>query len=71
MIIQHAPALGYAHNPNPDRYPTRADWPRPGTQGTHKGRPVTLVTVYHAYWALFQSGPYSTLAADLQGFVCE
>ena len=71
MIIQHAPALGYAHNPNPDRYATRDSWPMPGTRGHHNGRPVTLITVYHAHWALFQSGPYSTLAADLQGFVCE
>lgn len=60
---------GYTHNPAPDRYPTRADWPKPGTKGTHKGRPVTLMTVWHQYRALFQTGPYSTMNADLQHFI--
>jgi hypothetical protein len=27
------------------------------------------MTVYHQYRALFQTGPYSTMAADLQDFV--
>ena len=64
--------IGYTHNPTPDRYPTRESWPAPGTKGTHKGRPVTLMTVYFAYRALFQTGPYSTMAADLQDFIpCE
>lgn len=63
---------GYKPRTTPDRYPTRADWPAPGTKGTHKGRPVTLMTVYFAYRALFQTGPYSTMAADLQDFIpCE
>jgi hypothetical protein len=59
---------GYTHNPAPDRYPTRADWPLPGARGTIRGRPVVLMTVWHAYRALFQTGPYSTMAANLQDF---
>jgi hypothetical protein len=55
----------------PDRYPTRESWPAPGTKGTHNGRPVTLMTVWHAHYALFQTGPYSTMNADLQDFICE
>ena len=69
MIIHHQPAPGYVHNPEPDRYPTRADWPRPGTAGHHKGRPVTLMTVWHAHYATFQTGPASTMSANLQDFV--
>ena len=64
-----SPIPGYKHNPRPDRYPTRADWPRPGTHGHHKGRPVQLMEIYHAYRAVFKTGPYSTMAADLQDFV--
>ena len=60
---------GYRHNPAPDRYPTRADWPTPGTRGTLNGRPVKLMTVWHAYRALFQTGPYSTCNANLQHFI--
>jgi hypothetical protein len=70
--MTESPIPGYAHNPTPDRYPTRADWPKPGTKGTYKGRPVQLMTVYHAYRAVFQTGPYSTMAANLQEFIpCE
>ena len=70
--IETKPAPGYVHNPRPDRYPTRADWPRPGTTGHHKGRPVQLIEVYFQYRALFKTGPYSTMAADLQEFIpCE
>jgi hypothetical protein len=67
--MTESPIPGYKHDPRPDRYPTRADWPRPGTHGHHKGRPVQLMDVYHAYRALFRTGPYSTMAADLQDFV--
>jgi hypothetical protein len=67
--MTESPIPGYKHNPRPDRYPTRESWPRPGTHGHHKGRPVKLMTVYHQYRALFQTGPYSTMAADLQDFV--
>lgn len=67
-----SPIPGYTPKTAPDRYPTRADWPAPGTRGHHKGRPVILMTVWHAYRALFQDGPYSTMAADLQDFIpCE
>jgi hypothetical protein len=27
--------------------------------------------IWHAYYALFKTGPYSTMAADLQDFICE
>jgi hypothetical protein len=64
-----SPIPGYKHNPRPDRYATRADWPRPGAKGHHKGRPVQLMEIYHAYRAVFKTGPYSTMAADLQDFV--
>lgn len=70
-IIETRPAPGYVHNPAPDRYPTRADWPTHGTHGTHKGRPVQLLEVYFAYRALFKTGPYSTMLADLQHFIPE
>lgn len=66
-----SPIPGYTHNPNPDRYPTRESWPKPGTKGTHKDRPVELMTVWHQYRALFKTGPYSTMAADLQDFIPE
>lgn len=70
--IYTMPAPGYKHDPRPDRYPTRDTWPKPGTTGTHKGRQVTLMTVWHQYRALFQTGPYSTMAANLQDFIpCE
>ena len=71
MIIYHQPAPGYVHNPEPDRYPTRADWPRPGTVGHHKGRLVTLLTVWHQYYATFQTGHASTMRANLQDFIVE
>lgn len=63
----HAP--GYVHNAAPDRYPTRADWPAPGTRGTLNGRPVVLMEIWHAYRALFQTGRYSTCNANLQHFI--
>ncbi len=64
--------IGYTHNPNPDRYPTRESWPAPGARGHYKGRPVELMEIYFAYRALFKTGPYSTMAANLQDFVpCE
>lgn len=62
------PAPGYVHDPTPDRYPTRADWPKPGTKGTYNGRPVTLRQIFFAYRAEFQTGPYSVMHADLQNF---
>jgi hypothetical protein len=62
----------YWHNPAPDRYPTRESWPRAGTKGTHKGRPVVLMDIYFAYYALFKTGPYSVMRANLQDFIpCE
>ena len=69
--IEHRPAPGYMHNPAPDRYPTRADWPAPGTRGTLNGRPVVLMEIWHAYRALFQTGRYSTCAANLQNFIVD
>lgn len=71
MIIYHQDAPGFVRSSEPDRYPTRADWPKPGARGTHKGRPVTLMKVYFAHYALFQTGPYSTMHANLQDFICE
>lgn len=68
LPMTESPIPGYVHNPRPDRYPTRESWPRPGTHGHHKGRPVTLLTIWHAYRAVFQTGPYSTMAANLQDF---
>lgn len=64
-----SPIPGYKPNPAPLRYPTRADWPTPGTQGTIRGRPVRLMEIYFLYYALFQTGPYSTMRADLQEFI--
>jgi hypothetical protein len=64
-----SPIPGYKHDPRPDRYPTRESWPRPGTHGHHKGRPVQLMEIYFAYYALFKTGPYSVMRADLQDFV--
>jgi hypothetical protein len=70
--IENRPVPGYVHNPMPDRYPTRESWPKIGTKGTHKGRPVELMDIWHAYRAVFKTGPYSTMAADLQDFIpCE
>ena len=63
-----SPIPGYKHNPTPDRYPTRADWPKPGTKGTYKGKPVELMEIYFAYRALFKTGPSSVMAANLQDF---
>lgn len=63
---------GYTHDPRPDRYPTRESWPKPGTKGTHNGRQVQLMDIWHAYRAVFKTGPYSTMAANLQDFIpCE
>ena len=69
MPTIESPIPGYVHDPTPDRYPTRADWPTPGTRGMLNGRPVQLMTVWHAYRALFQTGPYSTCNANLQHFI--
>ena len=70
--MNESPIPGYKHDPRPDRYPTRADWPKPGAKGTHNGRPVVLMDIWHAYRAVFKTGPYSTMAANLQDFIpCE
>ena len=69
--MNESPIPGYKHNPRPDRYPTRESWPAPGTKGTYKGKPVVLKEIYFAYRALFKTGPYSVMAADLQEFICE
>ena len=66
--MTESPIPGYTHNPRPDRYPTRESWPKPGTKGTYKGKPVVLKEIYFAYRALFKTGPYSVMAADLQEF---
>ena len=66
-----SPIPGFKPHATPDRYPTRESWPAPGTRGTHKGRPVTLMTIYFQYYALFQTGPYSAMRADLQLFIPE
>jgi hypothetical protein len=63
-----SPIPGYKPRATPDRYPTRDTWPKPGATGTHKGRPVKLMEIYFQYRALFQTGPYSTMLADLQDF---
>ena len=70
-IIETRPAPGYVHDPRPDRYPTRESWPAPGTRGTLRGRPVQLLEIYFQYYALFQTGPYSIMRADLQEFIVE
>ena len=67
--MNESPIPGYKHNPRPDRYPTRESWPRPGTRGHYKGKPVQLMEIYFAYYALFKTGPYSVMRADLQEFV--
>jgi hypothetical protein len=66
--MNDSPIPGYKHDPRPDRYPTRESWPKPGTKGTYKGRPVQLMDIWHQYRALFKTGPYSTMAANLQDF---
>ena len=68
-IIDNGPIPGYVHDPTPDRYPTRADWPAPGARGMLHGRPVVLMTIWHAYRALFQDSPYSVCNANLQHFI--
>ena len=73
MIIHHQPAPGYIHDPRPDRYPTRADWPRPGTTGHHVKRPgesIVLRQIWHGYYATFQDG-YTMRSFDLQDFIVE
>ena len=67
--MNESPIPGYKHNPRPDRYPTRESWPKPGARGHHKGRPVQLMEIYFQYYALFKTGPYSVMRADLQEFV--
>ena len=54
-----------------DRYPTRETWPAPGTRGTHKGRQVELIEIYFQWYALFKTGPYSVMRANLQDFIPE
>ena len=61
--------IGYKHSLTPDRYPTRESWPAPGTHGTHKGRPVQLMEIYFQWYALFKTGPYSVMRANLQDFI--
>jgi hypothetical protein len=60
--------IGYKPAAAPDRYPTRESWPKPGTTGTHKGRPVQLLEIYFQWYALFKTGPYSVMRANLQDF---
>ena len=67
--MNESPIPGYKHNPAPDRYPTRESWPRPGAKGTYKGKPVTLMEIYFQYYALFKTGPYSVMRANLQDFI--
>ena len=67
--MTESPIPGYKHNPRPDRYPTRESWPRPGARGHYKGKPVQLMEIYFQYYALFKTGPYSVMRADLQEFV--
>lgn len=67
--MYESPIPGYKHDPRPDRYPTREDWPKPGTRGHIRDRPVILKMVYFQYRALFIDGPYSVMAANLQDFV--
>lgn len=70
-VFETRPAPGYVHDPRPDRYPTRESWPAPGARGHVRGRPVQLMEIYFQYYALFQTGPYSTMRADLQEFIAE
>jgi hypothetical protein len=67
--MTESPIPGYKHDPWPDRYPTRETWPRPGARGHYKGKPVQLMEIYFQYYALFKTGPYSTMTANLQDFV--
>lgn len=67
-VFETRPAPGYVAVHGPKRYPTRADWPAPGATGTINGRPVQLMQIYFDFYALFQSGRYSTMRADLQSF---
>lgn len=70
--MTESPILGFEPRATPDRYPTRESWPQPGTRGHHKGRPVELREIYFAYYALFKTGPYSVMRANLQDFTpCE
>ena len=64
-----SPIPGYKPRATPDRYPTRADWPKPGAKGHYKGKPAQLMEIYFQYYALFKTGPYSVMRADLQEFV--
>ena len=71
MLPIKSPIPGYVHDPRPDRYPTRESWPAPGARGHVRGRSVQLMQIYFQYYALFQTGPYSTMRADLQDFIVE
>lgn len=66
--IETRDAPGFVPVHGPLRYPTRADWPAKGATGTINGRPVQLMEIYFDFYALFQSGRYSTMRADLQSF---
>lgn len=68
MQAIESPIPGFVPVHGPLRYPTRADWPTPGATGTINGRPVQLMEIYFDFYALFQSGRYSTMRADLQAF---
>lgn len=61
-------APGHVRMHGPLRYPTRAQWPRPGATGTINGRPVKLLAIYFGFYALFETGPYEITRADLQAF---
>ena len=63
-----SPIPGLKPRTTPDRYPTRESWPAPGARGHHRGRPVELMEIYFAYYALFKTGPYSVMRANLQDF---
>jgi hypothetical protein len=66
--MTESPIPGFKPRTTPDRYPTRESWPAPGARGHHKGRPVELMEIYFAYYALFKTGPYSVMRANLQDF---
>ena len=58
LTFETRDAPGFVPVHGPLRYPTRADWPKPGTRGTINGRPVQLMEIYFDFYALFQTGPY-------------
>ena len=70
-VFETRPAPGFKPRSEPDRYPTRESWPAPGARGHVRGRPVQLMEIYFQYYALFQTGPYSVMRANLQDFIVE